>query len=80
MSLSDYELALRLQREEDEAKVSCKNDNMSKKSKSLSIVDSEWETIDPTPDIHGMFVEFNKRFFWNKLGACEVAWSDRMTL
>lgn len=81
MSLADFELALRLQMEEDETAKSYTNDNTSKKaSKTLSIVDSEWETIDPTPDIHGMFIEFNKKFFWNKLGACEVAWSKKMTL
>ncbi|CAD5119954.1 DgyrCDS8535 [Dimorphilus gyrociliatus] len=81
MSLSDYELALRLQMQEDEKTASPKNDNTHKKpAKNISIIDSEWETIDPTPDIHGMFVEFNKRYFWNKLGACEVSWSQRMTL
>jgi hypothetical protein len=27
----------------------------------------EWETIDPTPDLHALFLEFNQQFFWSKL-------------
>lgn len=49
-------------------------------NKDISVVDPSWETIDPNPDIHAMFVAFNKRFFWGKLGMVEVKWSPRMTL
>ena len=44
-----------------------------------SLIDPQWEFIDPTPDIHALFVQFNERFFWNLLGMVEVRWSPRMT-
>ena len=44
----------------------------------LSCVDQEWETIDPTPDLHALFLEFNQTFFWGQLAQCEVKWSPRM--
>ena len=40
----------------------------------------EWEDIDPTPDLHALFLEYNERFFWGRLAGCEVKWSPRMTL
>lgn len=46
----------------------------------MSVVDPQWEVIDPTPDLRALFVEFDKRFFWGKLQGCEVKWSPRMTL
>lgn len=39
-----------------------------------------WETIDPTPNIHNLFMEFNQQFFYNKLSSVTVSWSKRMTL
>lgn len=58
-------------------------ENKSKKSKSTdstkSLVDPSWEVIDPTPDIHVLFVTFNEKFFWNKLLTVCVSWSKRMT-
>lgn len=58
-------------------------DSKSKKSKSTdstkSLVDPSWEVIDPTPDIHVLFVTFNEKFFWNKLVTVCVSWSKRMT-
>ncbi|XP_075218187.1 DNA-dependent metalloprotease SPRTN [Lycorma delicatula] len=57
------------------------NDNgclSQKKHKPESLIDPEWEVIDPTPDIRGLFMTFNKRFFWNALGSVEVRWSPRM--
>lgn len=45
----------------------------------LSVVSDEWETIDPTPDLHALFLEFNQQFFWGRLVSCEVRWSPRMT-
>ncbi|XP_031717712.1 DNA-dependent metalloprotease SPRTN isoform X2 [Anarrhichthys ocellatus] len=46
----------------------------------LSIVDASWETLDPSPDVRAMFLEFNDVFFWGKLCGVEVKWSPRMTL
>ena len=43
-------------------------------SKPVSCVSAEWETIDPTPDLHALFLEFNQTFFWGKLLMCEVKW------
>ena len=47
-------------------------------NKPMSCVSEEWETIDPTPDLHALFLEFNQTFFWGKLLMCEVKWSPRM--
>lgn len=52
----------------------------SKEPQLSSIVAPEWEDLDPTPDLHALFIQFNDRFFWGKLSACEVKWSPRMTL
>uniref|UniRef100_A0A1B6DH22 Protein with SprT-like domain at the N terminus n=1 Tax=Clastoptera arizonana TaxID=38151 RepID=A0A1B6DH22_9HEMI len=49
------------------------------KSVSNSLVDPIWETTDPTPDIHALFIAFNKRFFYGSLDSVEVTWSSRMT-
>eukprot|EP00753_Platysulcus_tardus_P006657 PLAT14407.1.p1 GENE.PLAT14407.1~~PLAT14407.1.p1 ORF type:complete len:485 (-),score=99.06 PLAT14407.1:9-1463(-) len=40
---------------------------------------AEAELLDPTPDVHALFREFDKRFFHSSLGAVEVRWSPRMT-
>jgi hypothetical protein len=45
-----------------------------------SVISSEWEYIDPTPDIHALFIQFNHRFFSGRLEGVEVKWSPRMTL
>jgi len=56
--------------------------NCSKKDKtlllksSLSVVSPDWETLDPTPDIQELFIEFNDRFFNGKLAFCFVTWSS----
>ncbi|PSN38355.1 hypothetical protein C0J52_06930 [Blattella germanica] len=47
--------------------------------KEMSLVDPTWEYIDPTPDIHALFIQFDNRFFWGKLKHVEVRWSPRMT-
>lgn len=49
-------------------------------SSSCNIVDPELELLDPNPDIHQLFIEFNSTFFWGKLNMVEVRWSPRMTL
>ncbi|XP_018495307.1 sprT-like domain-containing protein Spartan [Galendromus occidentalis] len=50
------------------------------KHENLSLVDPVWEQIDPTPDIHALFMAFDNRFFGAYLKSCEVRWSPRMTL
>ncbi|XP_023290456.1 sprT-like domain-containing protein Spartan [Orussus abietinus] len=44
-----------------------------------TLVDRTLELIDPTPNIYTLFIQFNERFFWNKLLPVEVRWSPRMT-
>ncbi|CAL8128896.1 unnamed protein product [Orchesella dallaii] len=44
-----------------------------------SLLDTSWELIDPNPDVHQLFSEFNKEFFWGQLGSVYVDWSSRMT-
>ncbi|XP_028809447.1 DNA-dependent metalloprotease SPRTN [Denticeps clupeoides] len=46
----------------------------------VSIVDESWETLDPSPDVRAIFLQFNDTFFWGKLSGVEVKWSARMTL
>ena len=46
----------------------------------MSLVDPRWEMLDPSPNIHALFLEFNRTYFWGKLAAIEVKWSPRMTL
>ncbi|NXA12769.1 SPRTN protein, partial [Sapayoa aenigma] len=45
----------------------------------LSVVDETWELLDPSPDVHALFVHFNQTLFWGKLEAVTVSWSPRMT-
>ncbi|RMZ93712.1 sprT-like domain-containing Spartan [Brachionus plicatilis] len=47
---------------------------------SSNLNDPTWELIDPCPDIRAMFLEFDKLYFWNRLGSCIVEWSKRMTI
>jgi hypothetical protein len=47
---------------------------------SSSLVDPNWELIDPTPDIHALFIAFDAQYFDGALIGCEVRWSPRMTL
>lgn len=57
-------------------------ENAIEKDKSFylkSLVDKALELIDPTPNIHTLFVQFNTRFFWNILTPVQVKWSNRMT-
>ncbi|KAG8040662.1 hypothetical protein G9C98_002658 [Cotesia typhae] len=47
--------------------------------KPRSLIDETLEIIDPTPNVYTMFIQFNEKFFWNKLDAVQVRWSKRMT-
>ncbi|TMW58509.1 hypothetical protein Poli38472_010068 [Pythium oligandrum] len=46
----------------------------------FDLLASEHELLDPNPDIHALFLEYNVIFFDGKLAGCEVKWSKRMTL
>ncbi|PIK38535.1 putative sprT-like domain-containing protein Spartan-like [Apostichopus japonicus] len=52
----------------------------SSNSKPLSLIDREWELLDPTPDPRALFLQFNDKFFSGRLAGVEVRWSPRMTL
>uniref|UniRef100_A0A8C0GQR1 DNA-dependent metalloprotease SPRTN n=1 Tax=Chelonoidis abingdonii TaxID=106734 RepID=A0A8C0GQR1_CHEAB len=68
----DFLLALRLQAESPAGS--------SAPPRPLSVVDEAWELLDPSPDVRGLFVQFNETLFWGKLAAVAVTWSPRMTL
>ncbi|XP_033211355.1 sprT-like domain-containing protein Spartan [Belonocnema kinseyi] len=53
--------------------------NLKENYKPKTLIDNTLEIIDPTPNIHTLFVQFDKRFFGNKLLPVEVKWSHRMT-
>ncbi|NXA58158.1 SPRTN protein, partial [Mohoua ochrocephala] len=87
-------LALKLQNEWEEqdkaaaeaaaaaAAVAAKRPDLSSYRSSLrplSVVDEAWELLDPSPDVHALFVHFNQTLFWGKLEAVTVSWSPRMT-
>ncbi|XP_049763995.1 DNA-dependent metalloprotease SPRTN-like [Schistocerca cancellata] len=55
------------------------SENEDPNKKPVTLIDPSFEYIDPTPDVHAMFLQFNSRFFWGKLYAVEVRWSPRMT-
>lgn len=45
----------------------------------MNLADPELELIDPTPDVHSLFLHFDKLFFWSKLAnRVVVRWSKRM--
>ena len=87
MEANDHALAVALQNKFNEECPSssnikgqnskCNNENGGSKK---SLIDPEWELIDPNPDIFVLFQQFNKTFFWNALSMVEVKWSPRMTL
>jgi hypothetical protein len=72
----DKQLALQLQKQLNNEVVIPMSNPVSIQEKHLC--SSEWETIDPNPDIHSLFVQFDKRFFWSSLGSVELEWSKRM--
>ncbi|XP_072938946.1 uncharacterized protein [Epargyreus clarus] len=45
----------------------------------MNLADPELELIDPTPNVHSMFMHFDRTFFWATLASrCIVRWSKRM--
>ncbi|XP_017778753.1 PREDICTED: sprT-like domain-containing protein Spartan [Nicrophorus vespilloides] len=81
----DQELAAELQKQfEQEQHIEAPTNSLvyktnKNKDSTKSLVDPSWELIDPTPNIHNLFIAFNQQFFWNKLLAVCVSWSKRMT-
>jgi len=45
----------------------------------MNVVDKQWELIDPNPNVHTLFQQFNHQFFYGKLDSVYVEWSKRMT-
>ncbi|XP_022216640.2 DNA-dependent metalloprotease SPRTN [Drosophila obscura] len=43
-----------------------------------NLVHSDWEILDPTPNIFSMFVRFDEKFFKKRLGGVVLEWSKRM--
>nr|XP_034189314.1 sprT-like domain-containing protein Spartan isoform X1 [Osmia lignaria] len=79
----DFELAYKLHQQENrfgltENAILPANKNGGN-YKPRTLIDQTLELIDPTPNIHTLFVQFNERFFWNVLLPVEVKWSSRMT-
>ncbi|XP_065160971.1 DNA-dependent metalloprotease dvc-1 isoform X1 [Atheta coriaria] len=84
-SQDDHEIAKELQRQFNQ-EVAVENPSnlvYETKKKNIdntkSLVDPSWELIDPTPNIHNLFIAFNQQYFWNKLLSVCVSWSKRMT-
>jgi predicted SprT family Zn-dependent metalloprotease len=88
---NDFMIALQIQMQldnESEDHESNPDKSISLKSQShmppsligRNLHDPEWDYIDPCPDIRAMFQEFDKLYFWNRLGSCIVEWSKRMTI
>ncbi|KOB74869.1 Uncharacterized protein OBRU01_08663 [Operophtera brumata] len=45
----------------------------------MNLADPDLEYIDPTPNVHSLFIHFDTVFFWTKLsGKAVVRWSKRM--
>lgn len=81
--IEDHHYAELLQKqfeEEEKFEKDSKSLSYDYKANFKSIVDPSWELIDPTPDIHNLFVIFNTKFFWNTLLPVSVSWSKKMKL
>ncbi|KAB0792376.1 hypothetical protein PPYR_14335 [Photinus pyralis] len=83
---SDYEFASLLQQQfnheveiENPGKGLVYSGRKATQEDDKSLTDPSWELIDPTPNIHLLFVAFNGKYFWNKLITVCVSWSKRMT-
>jgi predicted SprT family Zn-dependent metalloprotease len=86
---NDFMIALQIQMQLDSESNDCDQTSdtksIAKASQSQSQIgrtlhDPEWDYIDPCPDIRALFQEFDKLYFWNRLGSCVVEWSKRMTI
>ncbi|CAF1414690.1 unnamed protein product [Rotaria magnacalcarata] len=80
----DFLIALQLQNQFDREENENENENEKQLDKitkihPMNVVDKEWELIDPNPEIHILFQQFNHQFFYRKLDSVYVEWSKRMT-
>lgn len=46
----------------------------------MNLLDKDAELVDPTPDVHALFLEYDRLFFDGCLACVELKWSPRMTL
>lgn len=79
---ADFILAIQLQmqqNDEAENEVVFKGPIKSAPTVQKPLTDPEWDLIDPCPDIRSMFIEFDRLYFWSRLGSCRLEWSKRMT-
>lgn len=76
----DYALALQLHLEQQDETEQNTQGVSAARTTPNSIIDGTWEQLDPSPDLRGLFMQFNARYFWGKLDGVEVRWSPRMTL
>lgn len=75
--LSDYALALQLEKEEKNSFAALQHDAELAKH----LLDTVDESImdEENPDIHRLFYYFNKKYFNDLLSSVEVKWSAKMT-
>ncbi len=71
--------------EDDEADIMTKFDTGKKHQSIVSpraenLTDPEFDLIDPCPDIHALFIEYDRKYFWGRLGSVILEWSKRMTI
>ena len=84
----DYAIALSLQEDRVESvsdvydQPTLSKDNYDRMWDPKSVVDESWELVDPNPNIHNLFIQFDTMFFKSTLTNAGVAvqWSPRMTL
>ena len=76
----DAELLASVKINDEVADILPSSSQFSKVEEKSSIIDGSLDLIDPNPDLHALFSQFNQEFFWSKLNGCEVKWSPRMTL
>lgn len=82
----DYALALSLQEqfthEQRTETIPESETDLERRYDPKLIVDERWELLDPHPNVHDLFVQFDAMFFDRKLmnAGVEVRWSPRMTL
>ncbi|XP_017876856.1 sprT-like domain-containing protein Spartan [Ceratina calcarata] len=79
----DLELAYKLHQEQHCLGITenavLPKDNGKENYKPRTLIDQTLELIDPTPNVHTLFMQFNQKYFWNVLLPVEVRWSARMT-
>uniref|UniRef100_A0A6B2FXT3 SprT-like domain-containing protein Spartan (Trinotate prediction) n=1 Tax=Myxobolus squamalis TaxID=59785 RepID=A0A6B2FXT3_MYXSQ len=57
----------------------CVSDEFFPEFYDLKITDPTLEYLDPTPNIHQLFLKFDKDYFFSSLSSVEVKWSKQMT-